>query len=91
MAGFTLNDIKVAAEHEQPILKQTIAEAWTTMKRTNWDDTRFCTINPSNVLTFSQAKSFQTFYESEGWYVQIKRATRNYYFDIYRTIEDMQK
>lgn len=91
MAGFSLNDIKVAAEHEQPILKQTISEAWVTMKRTNWDDTRFCTINPSVVLTFSQAKSFQTFFESEGWYVQIKRNQRNYCFDVYRSIDDMQK
>jgi hypothetical protein len=66
MAGFTLNDIKVAAEHEQPILKQTIAEAWVTMKRTNWDDTRFCTINPTNVLTFSQAKSFQSFLKAKA-------------------------
>ena len=91
MAGFTLNDIKVATGNEEAILKQVIAEAWTTMKRTNWDDTRFCTINPSVVLTFSQAKSFQTFFENEGWFVQIKKATRNYTFDIYRSIEDMQK
>ncbi len=91
MAGFSLNDIKVAAEHEQPLLKQTIADAWVSMKRTNWDDTRFCTIHPSNVLSFSQAKSFQTFFESEGWYVQIKRAQRNYFFDVYRTMEDLQK
>lgn len=84
MAGFTINDLKVAASHEEPTLKQVIAEAWVTMKRTNWDDTKFCTVNPKIVLTYSQAKNFQTFYESEGWTVQIKRADRNYFFDIYQ-------
>jgi len=84
MAGFTINDIKVAASHEEAALKQTISEAWVTMKRTNWDDTKFCTINPNVVLTYSQAKNFQTFFENEGWTVQIKRADRNYFFDIYQ-------
>jgi hypothetical protein len=87
MAGYTLNDLKVAAAHEEPALKQSIAEAWVTMKRTNWDDTRFCTINPKVVFTYSMAKNFQTFWENEGWFVQIKRAERNYFFDIYRSFE----
>ena len=84
MAGYGINDIKVAAPHEEAVLKQVIAEAWVTMKRVNWDDTKFCTINPKAVLTFSQAKNFQVFWESEGWTVQIKRAERNYFFDIYQ-------
>ncbi|HOP64736.1 MAG TPA: hypothetical protein PK358_14570 [Spirochaetota bacterium] len=87
MAGFSPNDIKVVADHEEAGLKQVIGEAWITMKRTNWDDTKFCTINPNVVLTFSQAKSFQSFYENEGWFVQIKRANRNYYFDVYRSFD----
>ena len=85
MAGFSLNDLKVAASHEEPGLKQVIAEAWVTMKRTNWDDTKFCTINPTIMMTFSMAKSFQAFYDNEGWEVVIKRKDRNYHFDIYRT------
>lgn len=88
MAGYTLNDIKVAGAHEEAILKKTIAEAWVTMKRTNWDDTKFCTVNPTSVLSFSQAKSFQTFYQNEGWFVTIKKHERNYLFDVYRTFED---
>jgi len=84
MAGFTINDIKVAATNEEAALKQVISEAWVTMKRTNWDDTKFCTINPSVVMTYSQAKNFQTFFDNEGWTVQIKRADRNYFFDIYQ-------
>jgi hypothetical protein len=87
MAGYTLNDLKVAAPHEEPALKQTIADTWVTMKRVNWDDTRFCTINPKFVFTFSMAKNFQVFWENEGWFVQIKRAERNYYFDIYRSFD----
>jgi len=83
MPGFTINDIKVAAPHEEAALKQVISEAWVTMKRTNWDDTKFCTVNPTVVMSFSQAKNFQTFYQNEGWTVQIKRAQRNYFFDIY--------
>mgnify|MGYP001281262569 CR=1 FL=1 len=88
MAGYSLNDIKVVAPHEEPLLKKTIAEAWVTMKRTNWDDTKFCTIHPTSVLTFSQAKSFQTFFENEGWFVTIKREHRNYNFDVYRSFEN---
>ena len=84
MAGFGLNDLRVAASHEEPGLKQVIAEAWVTMKRTNWDDTKFCTINPTIMMTFSMAKSFQAFYDNEGWEVVIKRKDRNYCFDVYR-------
>jgi len=84
MAGFGLNDLKVAASHEEAGVKQVIAEAWVTMKRTNWDDTKFCSINPSIMMTFSMAKSFQAFYDNEGWEVVIKRKDRNYNFDIYR-------
>jgi hypothetical protein len=84
MAGFTINDLKVAASHEEAGLKQVISEAWVSMKRTNWDDTKFCTVHPAVVITYSQAKNFQTFYENEGWKVQIKRANRNYFFDIYQ-------
>jgi len=84
MAGFSLNDLKVAASHEETGLKQVIAEAWVTMKRTNWDDTKFCSINPTIMMTFSMAKSFQAFYDNEGWEVVIKRKDRNYNFDIYR-------
>ena len=91
MAGYSYNDLKIANSQEEPLLKTTIADAWVTMKKTNWDDTRFCTINPSSVITYSQAKSFQTFFQAEGWFVQIKRAKRNYLFDIYRTLDDMQK
>lgn len=91
MAGFSLNDIKVVTATEEPLLKQVIAETWTTMKRTNWDDTRFCTINPSAIINFAQAKSLQTFFQNEGWFVQIKKVSRNYYFDIYRSFEDFQK
>ena len=58
MAGFGINDLKVAAPHEEAVLKQVISDAWVTMKRVNWDDTKFCTVNPSVVLSFSQAKSF---------------------------------
>lgn len=83
MAGFTINDLKVAASHEEQGLKQLISEAWVSMKRTNWDDTKFCTVHPNIIITYSQAKNFQTFFENEGWKVQIKRAQRNYYFDIY--------
>ena len=84
MAGYGLDDLKVAAPHEEPLLKKVIAEAWVTMKRVNWDDTKFCTINPTAIITFSQAKSFQAFWMNEGWGVTIKREHRNYYFDIYR-------
>ncbi len=83
MAGYGLKDLQIAAPHEEPVLKQVIAEAWVTMKRTNWDDTKFCTVNPKTVLSYSQAKNFQAFWENEGWTVQIKRADRNYLFDIY--------
>ncbi len=83
MAGYSINDLRVAAPHEEGTVKQLIAEAWVTMKRVNWDDTKFVTINPKVVLSFSQAKSFQVFWESEGWTVQIKKAERNYFFDIY--------
>jgi hypothetical protein len=85
MAGYSLNDIKIVPSHEEAGLKQVIAEAWESMKRTNWDDTKFCTINPSIVITYSMAKSFQTFYDNEGWTVVVKRSRnhRNYYFDIY--------
>jgi len=56
MAGFTINDIKVASSSEEAVLKQVISEAWVSMKRTNWDDTKFCTVNPSVVISYSQAK-----------------------------------
>ncbi len=84
MAGFTINDLKTVNAQEEAGLKQTIAEAWVAMKRTNWDDTKFCTVMPNIVLTYSQAKNFQTFFENEGWTVQIKRASRNYFFDVYQ-------
>lgn len=88
MAGYSLSDIKVAAPHEEPLLKKTIAETWVTMKRCNWDDTKFCTVNPTSVISFSQAKSVQTFFQSEGWFVTIKKADRNYIFDVYKPFED---
>ncbi|HNX24203.1 MAG TPA: hypothetical protein PKG60_09135 [Spirochaetota bacterium] len=84
MAGFTINDIKVASSSEEAVLKQVISEAWVSMKRTNWDDTKFCTVNPSVVISYSQAKNFQSFFEGEGWTVQIKRSSRNYLFDVYQ-------
>ena len=84
MAGYTFNDIKSSLpSDEEAGLKQIIANAWETMKRTNWDDTKFCTINPVLVMTYSMAKSFQSFWNNEGWVVAIKRKDRNYYFDIY--------
>ncbi len=91
MAGFSYNDIKVVAGNEETVLKQVIAEAWITMKRTNWDDTRFCTVNPSIVITYPVAKNFQSFFQNEGWYVQLKKDRRNYLFDVYRDTEDMSK
>jgi hypothetical protein len=84
MAGYGLNDLRVAASHEESGLKQIIAFAWEAMKRTNWDDTKFCTINPILMMSYSMAKSFQGFYNNEGWDVVIKRKDRNYCFDIYR-------
>ncbi len=87
MAGFTPTDISRATTEEEPILKELISNAWATMKRTNWDDTKFCTINPKNVLTFAQAKSFKRFYDAEGWHVIIKKKERNYYFDIYQDLD----
>ncbi len=86
MAGFSPKDITVASNEEEPILKKLITDAWATMKRTNWDDTKYCTINPKNVLTFSQARNFKTFYDNEGWHVIIKRKDRNYFFDIYQSL-----
>ena len=83
MAGYSIKDLKTVTTQEEVGLKQTIAEAWVTMKRTNWDDTKFCTINPNVVLSFSQAKNFQIFFENEGWTVQLKRKDRNYFFDVY--------
>lgn len=83
MAGFTINDIQVAGSHEETALKQVIADAWVTMKRTNWDDTKFCTVMPSQVISYSMAKNFQTFFQNEGWTVQIKKAGNNYLFDVY--------
>ena len=84
MAGYTLQDLRVALPHEEAGVKQTIAEAWITMRRINWDDTRFCTINPKRMFSFTMAKNFQSFWENEGWFCVIKRAERNYFFDIYR-------
>lgn len=89
MAGFGPNDIKKASGNEEAQLKQVIVDAWTTMKRTNWDDTRFCTVTPTFIITYSIAKNFKMFFESEGWKVQIKKAHRNYYFDVYSNYEDM--
>ncbi len=83
MAGYSIKDLKQVTTQEEAGLKQAIAEAWVTMKRTNWDDTKFCTINPNVVLSFSQAKCFQVFFENDGWKVQLKRKDRNYYFDVY--------
>jgi len=84
MAGYTIDDIKVSLPSEEEAgLKQVIATAWETMKRTNWDDTKFCTINPTIVMTYPMAKSFQAFWNNEGWFVVIKRKERNYYYDIY--------
>ena len=88
MAGYTINDMRVAPSHEEPGLKQVIAEAWETMKKTNWEDTKFCTVVPSIIMTYPMAKSFQTFYNNEGWFVTIKRKDRNYYFDVYNLIEE---
>ncbi|HOQ10996.1 MAG: hypothetical protein BWY23_00530 [Spirochaetes bacterium ADurb.Bin218] len=84
MAGFSLKDISTVDQNEENILKQVIAEAWVTMKRNNWDDTKFCTVNPSVVINYPVAKSFQSFFENEGWAVQIKKERRNYVFDVYR-------
>ena len=84
MAGYSLTDLlKYLPGNEETGLKQVIAQAWETMKKTNWDDTKFCTINPSIVMTFPMAKNFQAFYNNEGWFVVIKRKDRNYHFDIY--------
>jgi len=84
MAGYSLNDLRVSlTTTEEAGLKHVIATAWETMKRTNWDDTRFCTINPTLVMTFPMARNFKNFYDNEGWDVVIKRKERNYYFDIY--------
>ena len=83
MAGYSIKDLKQVTTQEETGLKQAIAEAWVSMKRTNWDDTKFCTVNPNIVLSFSQAKSFQVFFENEGWKVQLKRKDRNYFFDVY--------
>lgn len=86
MAGFSPKDISVVTSEEETVLKQLIADAWATMKRTNWDDTKYCTINPKQVLTFSQAKSFKSFFDNEGWVVVVKRAERNYKFDVYQEL-----
>ena len=83
MAGYSLSDIQALASYEETPFRQVISEAWVTMKRTNWDDTKFCSINPTLVMTYSMAKSFQTFWHNEGWFVVIKRKDRNYNFDIY--------
>ncbi|MCL2156224.1 MAG: hypothetical protein FWH53_11210 [Leptospirales bacterium] len=85
MAGYSFNDLSIAPSHEEEGLKQTIAAAWETMKRTNWDDTKFCTVNPPITITYSMAKSFQSFFNNEGWNVVVKRSRsrRNYYFDVY--------
>jgi len=87
MAGFGPSDINNVTEEEEPVLKKVIAQAWQTMKRTNWQDTKYCTINPKNVLTYSQARNFKSFYEKEGWHVVIKRKERNYFFDVYQELE----
>jgi hypothetical protein len=84
MAGYSFEDLKLCPSHEEAALKQVIAAAWETMKRTNWDDTKFCTINPAMVITYSIAKSFQSFFQNEGWYVTVKRVNRNYSFDVYK-------
>ena len=83
MAGYSLSDIQALANHEESPFRQIVTEAWVTMKRTNWDDTKFCTINPTLMMTYSMAKSFQAFWNNEGWFVVIKRKDRNYNFDIY--------
>ena len=87
MAGYSFNDLKIAPSYEEATLKQVIADAWASMKKTNWDDTKFCTVNPSMVITYSIAKSFQSFFENEGWLVTVKRKNRNYAFDVYH-LED---
>jgi hypothetical protein len=84
MAGYTLEDLRtVLPSEEEAGVKQVIAAAWETMKRTNWDDTKFCTINPTIVMTYPMAKNFQAFWNNEGWFCVIKRKERNYYYDIY--------
>ncbi len=91
MAGFSPTDIMRVSTEEEPLLKELIGHAWQTMKRTNWDNTKFCTVYPKKVLTFSQAKSFKSFYDTEGWHVVIKKKDRNYYFDIYQEFDFAEK
>jgi hypothetical protein len=84
MAGFSFEDISKVNGGEEDVLKKVIADAWATMKKTNWDDTNFCKINPKVSIPYPVAKNFQTFFESEGWKVKLKRENRNYLFDVYK-------
>ena len=88
MAGFSFNDINSVSGEEEAILKQFIADAWSTMKRTNWDDTKYCTINPKFVVNYPVARNFKAFFENEGWKVQLKKEKRNYIFDVYKSFEE---
>ena len=84
MAGYSLKDISIVKGQDEDILKTIIAEGWEILKKTNWDEREYCVYNPKRRVQYPVAKSFQIFYQNEGWKVSIHENPTNMKFTFYK-------
>ena len=84
MAGYGFKDISNIKGPEEDVLKYIVAEGWEMLKKVNWDDRDYCVYNPKKRVQYPVAKSFQTFFENEGWRVDILEKPCNMKFTIYK-------
>jgi hypothetical protein len=85
MANYGPDNIIQVRNEEEEALKVLIKEAWTQLRKTNWDITHSCTFNPQDKIQYPVAKSFKIFYEKEGWKVELKEGSTNFKFDFYNS------
>jgi hypothetical protein len=83
MAGFAPKDIMVARGDDENTLKDLIIEAWEMMRKVNWDERHYCVFNPKGRIFYPIAKNFKSFYDGEGWNIDIVDEPTNIKFNIY--------
>jgi len=87
MAGYSLKDVSVVKGSEEDALKMVISEGWHMIKQINWDERDYCVFNPKTRIKYPVAKSFQVFFENEGWKVVIHENPTNMKFTIYKPVK----
>ncbi len=84
MAGFSPKDCQsVQNQTEEETLKHIIAEAWDLVRKVNWNDRKYCIYRSSKRVHYPVARSFQTFFNNEGWEVVFREEPQNMLFTIY--------